>query len=70
VYVYTYKYIKEKAKFLKVRGLYTCWGNIEYRILGLGDIKGDKKIGAKPGSGRLCFTVTKFTKGIPTQPSI
>lgn len=66
------KGIREKAKFLKVRGLYTCWSNIEYTIQGLGHINHHNKIGAKPGSGRHCFsvnlTLTKFTKGIPTQP--
>jgi len=57
-----YIYQREKAKFLKVRGLYTCWSNIEYTILGLDHINPDNKIGAKPGSGRLCFRASHTHK--------
>ncbi|CAJ1958279.1 unnamed protein product, partial [Sphenostylis stenocarpa] len=53
---------KREAKFLEVRGLYTCLSNIEYTNQGLGHINPDNKIGAKPGSGRLCFRASQTHK--------
>lgn len=51
---WVYKY-KERAKFLKVRGLYTCRSNIEYTIQGLGQINPHNKTRCKDGIWMASF---------------